>query len=105
MEVWNANTGQSLLRLPCLTTPKYERDLTAMGCAFVAGGKRIITYVEDDSLKLWDAETGEEVAWLSRNGQGAKAWCESHDGRRVAACFWDNNVNGLGLHSSAGERC
>jgi WD40 repeat protein len=63
---------------------------------FVPDGKRAVSWGEDQSLRIWDVETGAEVramrgpeqpvSWLETSADGTLALTCSQDG---TACLWD----------------
>ena len=43
-------------------------------------------------MRLWDAETGACVGWLTGHYEAVLRVCFSPDGRRLASCSWDKTV-------------
>jgi WD40 repeat protein/serine/threonine protein kinase len=85
VRVWDAQTGQKLLSLKV----RYDEDLPGFGLAFSPDGKRLATacghrdnyvYV-DGAVKVWDAQTGQEL--LTVKG-GVNTVAFSLDGKRLA---------------------
>jgi len=75
--VWNAQTG--------LKTWIY-------GVAFSPNGKRLASPAGDNMVKVWDAQTGQELLAL----KGHTSWIHnaafSPDGKRLASASQDNTV-------------
>jgi WD40 repeat protein len=67
------------------TLERHAGDVTA--CAFSPDGRKVVTGSWDDTLKLWDAETGRCEATLEGCGGGVWACAFSPDGQSfVSAC-------------------
>jgi WD40 repeat protein len=84
--IWDAETGRPIVALearerPLLRSPYISDGLVSV--AFSADGRRVVTASQDATARIWDAETGSEVAVLEGHaGSGAIAVL-SPDGRRV----------------------
>jgi WD40 repeat protein len=59
---------------------------------FGPGGARITTSSQDQTIKLWDAGTGEEVFTLRRHTGGVLGIAISPDGRRIASNSTDTTA-------------
>lgn len=58
-------------------------------CAFSPNGSRIVSSSQDGTLKLWDAQTGAELATFAGAASARQACAFSPDGRRiVSAASW-----------------
>jgi WD40 repeat protein len=55
------------------------------GCRFSPDGSRLVSASEDETLKLWDAETGVELATLTGHTEGVLACAFSPDGSRIVS--------------------
>ena len=64
----------------------FGRDISSV--SFSADGRRIVTGSQDQ-LRLWDAETGQEVRTLAKDHRRVNSAVFSADGRRVVAAFLD----------------
>ena len=85
VKVWNAVTGQEMLRLK-----GHAGDVESV--AFSPDGQRIISGGQDGTVKVWDAATGQETLTL----KGHKGWvfgvAFSSDGRRIVSGDKDGTV-------------
>jgi WD40 repeat protein len=62
---------------------------TIQNVVFSPDGKRLASVSEDDTLRLWDVETGQEMLTI----KGARVSVAfSRDGKRLAACTGNNSV-------------
>ena len=59
---------------------------------FGPGGHRIATASQDQTIKLWDAVTGEEVFTLRGHTGGVLGIAISPDGRRIASIGTDSTA-------------
>ena len=57
---------------------------------FSPDGKRVVTASSDQTARLWDAETGKEIAVLKAHEGGALAASWRRDGRRLVTAGVDN---------------
>jgi WD40 repeat protein/tRNA A-37 threonylcarbamoyl transferase component Bud32 len=62
------------------------------GVCFSPDGRRLASASADKTVKLWDAQTGEETLSLKGHTDGINSVCFSPDGRRLASASWDNTV-------------
>jgi WD40 repeat protein len=99
---------------PCIMTlTGHSRAVRA--CAYSTDGKRIVSASEDSTLKIWDAESGAELATLAGHWEWVTACVYSPDGRRIVSAsgrtlkIWDAE-SGVKLatltgHSSFANAC
>src|SRR5262249_37623927 len=96
--IWDAESGLPLVRCRGHTDDVY-------GLAFSPDGKNLATASADNSVRLWNADTGEPLKVLPL--AGAKGVSYSPDGGRVAAAGFDakvwNATNGQELLSLRGH--
>ena len=52
-------------------------------------GKRIVSGSEDTTVRVWDAQTGQEVVSLKGHTDSVDRVCFSPDGKRIASGSWD----------------
>ena len=60
--------------------------------AFSPDGKRIVTGSEDKTVKVWDAETGQEVLALKGHTDDVSSVAFSPDGKRIVTGSEDRTV-------------
>jgi WD40 repeat protein len=61
-------------------------------CAFSPDGSRIVSASNDKTLKLWDAQTGSELATLEGHTDWVTACAFSPDGRRIVSASMDHTL-------------
>ena len=111
-KVWNAKTGEKLLRLDLVGPDPYKfhpiPGSRVWSVAWSPDGRRLATGTMGPA-KVWDAETGKELAALGSHSDSI-AW--SPDGKRLATgsplMVWDAetgkellNLGGVDVHSLA----
>ncbi len=78
-------------RDPCLMTLAGHSNLVK-ACAYSPDGRRIISGSQDATLKVWDAETGAELATLTGHKGSVNACAYSPDGRRIVSGSLDKTL-------------
>jgi len=64
--LWNAKTGD-------IAKPLVGHQGKIHAAAFTADGKRVVTLGTDHTFRIWDAQTGEEVARSTQSGENHEA--------------------------------
>ena len=79
MKMWNAETGQDV--------PPTKRQHLGYGhcVAFSPDSRRIVCGSLGGTLKLWDAETGQETLTLKGHLRDIRTVAFSPDGRRIVS--------------------
>ncbi len=92
VHVWNAATGQEVVRLPSqraiVTRVAYSRD-----------GSRLAAASRDGSVKIWDALTGEPRVTVRGHTSAVWGLTYSPDGRRLVTAAGGTNKGGEFLYS------
>ncbi|MBI4615356.1 MAG: DUF4062 domain-containing protein [Planctomycetes bacterium] len=95
-------------RSACLITlAGHSSRVTA--CAYSPDGRRVVSASFDKTLKVWDAQTGQELATLAGHWNWVSACAYSPDGRRVVSASGDKRLkvwdaeSGRGLTTFAGH--
>lgn len=73
-----------------MTLAGHTRAVTA--CAYSPDGHRIISGSSDCTLKIWDAESGADLATLSGHSQEVTACAYSPDGKQVVSASKDRTL-------------
>jgi WD40 repeat protein len=102
VHVWNPVTGELLRELKGHTGALFAVAISADGKLIASGGGGDSTTPQANEVRLWNAESGEEIARLEEdegNLQGLKGWIYhlafSRDGKTLAVCspyavrIWD----------------
>ncbi|MCB0210310.1 MAG: TIR domain-containing protein [Anaerolineae bacterium] len=81
-------------RLPDLPDASLIRTLAGHGvavvaCSLSAGGEKIVSMGQDAKLKVWDAETGEELHTLSGHKIMGNSCAISANGTVIISATWD----------------
>ncbi len=66
---------------------------TVGSAAFSPDGRRIVTASWDDTIRIWDAVTGQQLLQLGAGGVEAASACFSPDGKRIVAALWDSTAH------------
>jgi eukaryotic-like serine/threonine-protein kinase len=87
LKVSDAHTGEQLW--VHASTGSFSKFTSV---AFSPDGKRLSTASWDKTLKVWDAETGQELRTLQGHTARAQAVTYSPDGRRLVSTAQDNSI-------------
>ncbi|MDV7393630.1 WD40 repeat domain-containing protein, partial [Arthrospira platensis SPKY1] len=60
--------------------------------AIAPDGKRAVSASWDRTLKLWDLETGTELATLTGHSGSVRGVAIAPDGKRAVSASWDNTL-------------
>jgi WD40 repeat protein len=59
---------------------------------FSPDGKRVVTASADNTARLWDVDSGKEIASLKGHARGLSSVAFSPDGKRVVTSSWDKTA-------------
>jgi len=116
--------GVSFLRVRHLATresPAFVRDLVGhtfwvSGCAVTPDGRRVVSTSFDQTLRVWDLESGRTLATLQGHSAWVRGCAMTPDGRRVVSASDDKTLKVWDLasgqllatlqgHSRSGNSC
>ena len=69
-----------------------SRDIRESSAAFSGDGKRVVTASADNTARIWDAESGKEIAVLKGHTDRVRSAAFSRDGKRVVTASEDNTA-------------
>jgi WD40 repeat protein len=69
-------------------------------CAVTPDGRRVVSASRDQTLKVWDLETGRPLATLEGHAHGVTACAVTPDGRRVVSASEDKTLKVWDLERS-----
>ena len=75
----------------CLLTLNKHTD-SVNACSFSPDGKMIVSASSDKTLRIWDAETGEEIKVLRGHNDSVNACSFSPDGKRIVSASWHSTT-------------
>jgi WD40 repeat protein/serine/threonine protein kinase len=86
LKTWNPSTGQEVLTMaiskPTLVGEPYRGQ--AYSIAYSHDGTQLASAHADTTVRVWDAETGQELLVVRRHAYAATALAYSPDGKRLA---------------------
>jgi WD40 repeat protein len=88
--VWDANTGIALQTLPVGSL---------MCVAFSPDSKRIVSGGTNNTVNVWDVNTGKELGTLKGHLSAVRSVAFSFDGRRIVSGSLDNTIKIWNAHS------
>ncbi|KAG6807986.1 hypothetical protein H0H93_000734, partial [Arthromyces matolae] len=69
-----------------------QTEFAVISVAFSSDGSRIVSALEDHSVRVWDASTGQELKMLEGHTQAVTSVAFSSDGSRIVSGSWDKSV-------------
>jgi WD40 repeat protein len=81
-----------LQRLRYKTLRPLPHEAAALGAAFGPDGQRIASCSQDGWVKVWEAQTGQELLKFRAHKEHARGVAFSPDGRVLATASWDGTV-------------
>jgi hypothetical protein len=81
---------QALLRRGHVTLKGHTLPVSSV--AFSPNGKRLATASADKTVKVWDAETGQETLTLKGHTNAVSSVAFSPDGKQIVSASWDRTL-------------
>ncbi|MBD3191243.1 MAG: DUF4062 domain-containing protein [Candidatus Heimdallarchaeota archaeon] len=110
-QIWIQWLNKPQIRDPCLRTLEGHNDWI-YACAFSPDGTKILSGSRDSSLKLWDAQTGEELRTLEGHTREVVACAFSLDSTKILSIsrygaykLWDASTGEELLDTDLGSVC
>jgi RNA polymerase sigma factor (sigma-70 family) len=75
-----------------LGTARFRHAFNVRSLAFSPDGKVIASGSQKNTIRLWDADTGQELKVLTGHGNGVVGLCFSPDGKTLASSSWDTSI-------------
>ena len=76
----------------CPQVPLWGHSQPVTSVEFSPDGRRIVSGSHDKTLKIWDAETGQQTLSLSGHTNAVTSVAFSLDGRRIVSGSWDQTL-------------
>jgi len=94
LRIWDARSGRTLavLEVDRIWPPDPSSRFHVTSCAFSPDGSRIVSGVRDGTLRIWDAQGGEELAVLKGHSEGVTSCSFSHDCSRIVSSSRDGTM-------------
>jgi len=73
-------------------SPNFKHFNTVRACVFLPDGKRAVSASSDNTLKLWDVETGKEIRTFSGHSSYVNSCSAMPDGRRIISASADDTL-------------
>ena len=71
--------------------------------AFSPDGKRLASASGDQTVKVWDATSGQEMLTLKGHTDAVMSVAFSPDGKRLASASFGSDGEGVGRHERSGD--
>jgi WD40 repeat protein len=88
---WLQHVNKPRARSTCVMTLAGHTGRVS-ACAFSADGRHIVSASDDRTLRLWDAQTGADLAILAGHTKKVLACAFSPDGRRIVSASDDGTL-------------
>jgi len=85
VKIWNAETGQEMLRLRGAT-------ISMESCHYSPDGTRLVAGTRDGRVIVWDTTSGSEMWSVKVHDRPVPCCRFSHDGRGIVSASWDSRV-------------
>src|SRR5271166_1923060 len=69
-----------------------KHDDAVIGALFAADGRRILSWSDDKTLRLWDAATGAPIGEPMKHDDGVRGALFAADGRRILSWSQDKTL-------------
>lgn len=100
--IWDAKTGQTLLKLDNARAGKNGGHAAAINsAAFSHDGAFVLTASDDHVVKLWDTSSGQVVRNFVGHSAGVRSAAFSNDGRRIVSASSDGTARVWDADSAA----
>jgi WD40 repeat protein len=112
--LWDANSGKRKIQAECGESPVLCHQGQVRGAQFTSDGARILSWSDDRSVRLWDAQTGQLVTVPMMHANGVKgagfnqdetlilSWDVDPDGQ-ARLYLWDAGSGEQLVHATCGE--
>jgi WD40 repeat protein len=87
--IWTTQDGK---RVSAIHTPPNQKDNWVLGVRYSPDGKHIVTAGIDNTARIWDAETGGQIAVLSGHEDWVNSAAFSPDSRLVVTASSDKTI-------------
>ncbi|KIJ11919.1 hypothetical protein PAXINDRAFT_83737 [Paxillus involutus ATCC 200175] len=87
----NTSTNSIDLTAKPLVTMSGHED-AVLGIAYLPGRKQVVTCSGDGTIRIWDAESGEQEGTSMEHGGWIEGIAMTRDGKRILACSQENEM-------------